>query len=174
MFDGREPSPHGRGRPRTQMTASLDPAFETALEQLRTGLVGTGVDWALTGSTSFALQGVPVEPADIDVQTTAAGAYAIADRFSEHIVRPVAYSESETIRSHFGALELNGVPVEVMGAVQKRREDGTWEPPVDITAHREVVDVRGCRLPVLSLAYEARAYERLGRTDRAALLREHA
>lgn len=93
---------------------------------------------------------------------------------TRHPLLSVEYAELESIRSHFGVLDFDGVPVEVMGAVQKRREDGTWEPPVDITAHREVVDFRGGRLPVLSLAYEARAYERLGRTERAALLREYA
>jgi hypothetical protein len=34
-----------------------------------------GLDWALTGSTSFALRGVPVEPDDVDVRTTERGAY---------------------------------------------------------------------------------------------------
>ena len=61
-----------------------------------------------------------------------------------------------------------------MGAVQKRRSDGAWEPPVDVTEHRRFVDLDGRSVPVLSLQYEAAAYERLGRQERAALLSEHA
>lgn len=132
------------------------------------------VSWALTGSASFALQGVPVEPEDVDVQTTAAGAYAIESAFGDRIVDPVSLSAAERIKSHFGALELNGVRVEIMGAVQKRRPDGTWEPPVAVDANRTVVELDGREIPVLSLQYEAEAYDQLGRDERAALLAEHA
>ncbi|WP_254765732.1 nucleotidyltransferase domain-containing protein [Salinilacihabitans rarus] len=144
-----------------------------AIRTLATELEGAGVTWALTGSASFALQGVPVEPDDVDVQTTAEGASEIERRFAERVVEPVSFSAAERIRSHFGAFEVEGVRVEVMGAVQKRRADGRWESPVDVAAHRREVSLDGVCVPVLSLAYEARAYERLGRTERAALLREH-
>nr|WP_247003564.1 hypothetical protein [Halosolutus gelatinilyticus] len=59
-----------------------------------------------------------------------------------------------------------------MGALQKRRNDGTWEEPIDVTDHRTVVD--GVGIPVLSLDYETRAYERLGRSERVALLSEYS
>lgn len=133
-----------------------------------------GVAWALTGSTSFALQGVPVEPDDVDVQTTAEGAHEIAGRFEGDVVEPVTPSQAEGIRSHFGRLALSGLDVEVMGGLQKRRPDGSWTQPVDVTEHRRSVQLRGRAVPVLSLSYEARAYERLGRDERADLLREHA
>ncbi len=132
------------------------------------------VEWALTGSVGFALQGVPVEPGDVDVQTDRAGAVAIERAFEDHVVESVAHVESDRMRSYLGRLELSSVDVEVIGAVQKRRGDGTWEDPVDVTTHREYVTWRGHDVPVLSLAYEAEAYERLGRTERSAMLREYA
>lgn len=128
--------------------------------------------WALTGSTAFALQGVSVEPHDIDVQTDAAGAVAIAARFPEAVVQPVAFSGTERIRSHFGVLEIGGLRVEIMGALQKRLPDGGWEAPVDVAALRRWITVGELRLPVLDLAYEARAYRWLGRIDRAELLED--
>lgn len=129
--------------------------------------------WALTGSLSFALRGVPLEPDDVDVQTTEVGAYALERRLAERVVEPVSFEESESIRSHFGALEVGGVRVEVMGDLQKR-VDGRWERPVDVTAHRRWISVEDTEIPVLSLAYEAEAYDDLGRDERAALLREYA
>lgn len=152
----------------------LDERYEAVLETLSTTLVDCSVTWALTGSTSFALQGVPLTPNDVDVQTTEEGAYAIEDSFPEQVVEPVSFSESESIRSHFGALELDGLRVEVMGALQKRRSDGTWESPVDIEQRRRFVDLEDLRVPVLSLQYEAEAYRQLGRTERADLLDEYA
>jgi hypothetical protein len=131
------------------------------------------VDWALTGSMSFALQGVPVDPSDVDVQTDEPGARAIQAAFPDRVVDPVEYVESERIRSYLGRLEVAAVDVEIIGALRKRREDGTWELPVDVTRHRRFVTWRDREVPVLSLSYEADAYERLGRTERAAPLREH-
>ncbi|ELY49665.1 nucleotidyltransferase domain-containing protein [Natronorubrum bangense] len=151
----------------------IEKQYLNALETLSATLDGRLDVWALTGSTSFVLQGVPLTPNDIDVQTTEDGAYAIEKLFAEEIVEPISFSETETICSHFGAFELDDVRVEVMGAIQKRQSDGTWEPPVDISEHRRFVDLDDIRIPVLSLQYEAEAYEALGRSERANLLSEY-
>jgi hypothetical protein len=147
------------------------PAHLDALRTIHDRLRGSAVNWAVTGSLGFALQGVPVEPADIDIQTDEAGAYEIERRLSEFVVRPVAFSSAERIRSHFGVLVIDGVRVEIMGDIQKRREDSTWESPVDLQRHKRNVEVEGMSVPVLSLEYEREAYLRLGRTDRAEMLR---
>lgn len=152
----------------------LPPAYRETVYRLVTALDETGVEWALTGSVSFRLQGVPVDPNDVDVQTTKMGAYEIESRFADAVTDPVTFVDSGAMRSYLGELELNGLPVEVIGQLQKRRPDGTWKPPVDITDHRRFVDLDDVAVPVLSLAYEADAYQRLGREDRAALLREYA
>lgn len=144
-----------------------------ALSILMDRLDGTEIVWALTGSLGHALQGVPLEAHDVDVQTDERGAYSIEDRLAGFVVRAVGLSSTDRIRSHFGAFSVGGVVVEVMGALQKRLPDGSWEPPVDVVSHRKYVTAAGRSVPVLDLAYEADAYEILGRTDRAALLRRH-
>lgn len=153
---------------------SLDRSYLGVLRTLSSALESRSVPWALTGSASFALQGVPLSPNDIDVQTTEAGAYEIAETFPDRVVEPVSFSEAESIRSHFGVLDFDGIRVEAMGAVQKRQPDGTWEHPVDVTDHRTFVDADGTRIPVFPLRYEAEAYEQLGRSERASLLAEYA
>ena len=79
------------------------------------------VDWAITGSLGLALHGIDVQVNDIDIQTDASGAYRIEKVFEENVVRKVEFAESEKIRSHFGELEVEGVKVEIMGALQKKR-----------------------------------------------------
>ncbi|MCW5852548.1 MAG: hypothetical protein KIT87_20910, partial [Anaerolineae bacterium] len=64
--------------------------------------------WAVTGSVGMALQGIPVEPHDIDLQTDAAGAYEIQRRLAEYSVQPVAFLAGERMRSHFGRLVIEG------------------------------------------------------------------
>lgn len=157
----------------TSLPAMVPEAHVAALRVLVERLASTAIVWALTGSASFALQGVAVPVHDIDVQTDAAGAYRIAELFADEVVRPVAFSGTERIQSHFGALSIAGVTVELMGGLQKRLPDGRWEEPVDVRAHRRFVQLADLTLPVLNLAYEERAYRTLGRVEKAELLRRY-
>lgn len=142
-----------------------------ALRIILSALEGRPPDWAVTGSLGMALQGVPVEVHDIDLQTDRQGAYTIERLLSAWAVSPVRYLESERIRSHLGALEIEGVRVEIIGAVSKRLENDGWEEPVDVALHRHWVESAGLQVPVLSLAYECEAYRKLGRPEKAELLR---
>lgn len=153
--------------------ALVPPAHLAALRLLVERLASNDTVWALTGSASFALQGIAVPIHDIDVQTDAASAYRIAELFADVLVRPVVFSGTKRIQSHFGALVLGEITVELMGAVQKRLPDGHWEQPVDVRAHRRFVQLAELTLPVLDLAYEERAYRLLGRVEKADLLRRH-
>ncbi len=149
----------------------IDPAFVAVLRQIVTKLQDGEVNWVLTGSVSFALQGLSLEPHDIDIQTDEQGAYEIERRFSSRVSRNVMYSAGERMRSHLGALLIDGIEVEIMGDIQKRLEDGTWEAPVDLNSHRCFVHFEGLQVPVLSLEYEAQAYQKMGRLERAEMLR---
>jgi hypothetical protein len=152
------------------MTAMVAPAYLTILRQIYDMLDGSGVRWVVTGSFGFVLQGLPVEPHDIDIQTDAVGAYEIARRLAAYAIRPVAFVESARMRSHLGELHIDGIPVEVMGDIQKRSTDGSWEPPVDLERHRREVEIDGMQIPVLPLTYEREAYRTLGRVATVHLL----
>ena len=152
------------------MDTDIEIRFRDALLEILARLDDTDIPWALTGSLGHRLQGVPVTPHDIDLQTDEAGAYGIAKRLSDFLVEPIRFVESERIRSHLGRFFIRGVAVEVMGAVQKRLPDGSWEQSVDVRPIRTYATLAGRRIPVLSLDHERRAYEILGRHDRAELL----
>ena len=149
----------------------LNPDYLKVLRKINTRLNITSVNWAVTGSLGFALQGVPVEPNDIDIQTDKRGAYEIERYFSEFMTKRVTLSSTEKIRSYFGEFMINRIKVEIMGDIQKSLEDGSWENPVDLEHHKRVVQVEGMQVPVLSLEYEYQAYLKLGRVDKAEMLR---
>ena len=69
---------------------------------------------------------------------------------------------------------IEGITVELIGAVQKRGLEDSWEVPTDPAEHRRFVRLGDLQIPVLSLEYEAVAYAELGRHERAELLRHHA
>ncbi len=151
-------------------TSLIDPIHLSILRIIYHRLHGTKTNWAVTGSLSFALQGVPVTPNDIDLQTDKIGAYALQCLFSEFVIRNVTFSSTDKIRSHFGILLIDGVSVEIMGDIQKRLGDGTWEEPVKLERYKQFVAVEDMQIPVLSLDYEHQAYLTLGRFERAQLL----
>lgn len=148
----------------------LPPLHQKVLHTIAHRLVDQSLIWVVTGSCNFVLQGVEVAVNDIDLQTDSVGAYAIQQLFQEYVVTPVTYRESPHIRSHFGALEIDSTTVEIMGDIQKRLPDNTWDDPVNLSQHRRWVEVADMRIPVLSLEYEHYAYRLLGRTEKADML----
>jgi hypothetical protein len=150
---------------------SLPQTHWAALEQICRRLEAEQITWALTGSAGLALQGVPVEVHDLDLQADEVNVYRIERLFQAQVTRPVAFSATEQIGSHFGALEIDGIKVELMGGLQKRLPNGEWEPPISVTALRCFVEVNNLRVPVLPLRHEYEAYLMLGRPAKAELIR---
>ncbi len=150
----------------------IEPRFLAVLREIHSRLKDSGIDWAITGSLGMALQGMELPVHDIDLQTDAAGAYAIERLFAESVIRPVADATKGSIRSLLGAFELHGVTVEVIGDMQKRLDSGLWEEPVRVPDHRVWLSREGMRLPVVSLEHEYQAYLLMGRREKAQMLRD--
>jgi hypothetical protein len=146
--------------------------YLAVLRRIYERLKDSDVKWVITGSLGMALQGIDIEVHDIDIQTDQKGAYEIERELSEYVIAPVRYIQSERIRSHLGKLEIDGITVETMGAMQKRTNEQTWEEPVRVEEHRKWVKIEGMRIPVLSLEYEYQAYLKLGRAEKAKMMKE--
>lgn len=144
--------------------------FKKALKQIVAALEDQGISWAVTGSMGYGMQGVPVTPNDIDLQTDVQGAYEIEQILCDFTSRSVTPKTSDNMRSVLGRLEIEGVKVEIIGGVQKKQPDGSYEPPVDIEEHKHFVEYQGMQVPVLDLNYEQKAYLRLGRLEKASML----
>jgi hypothetical protein len=150
----------------------VEKRYLDVLRQICELMQGSQFDWAVTGSLGMVLQGMDLPVHDIDIQTDEDGAYEIERRLSEFVVKPVLFKGSDRMRSRLGKLAIDGIQVEVMGAIQKRLPDDSWEPPVQVAEHRRWVEIKDLKIPVLSLEYEAEAYRLMGRDDRAAQVRE--
>lgn len=148
----------------------MESAHHRALQLMLHALGSCQQAWALTGSCGMALQGVPLAVHDIDVQSTRRGVYELAELLSEHITTPVRYLASARVRSFLGSALVGSVQVELIGDIEKRLPDGTWDRPPQLKKVIRHVEYRGWRVPVLDLHYEEQAYRKLGRTERADLL----
>jgi len=148
----------------------IDKNYIDVFRKIYSHLNDSTINWAVTGSFSFALQGIDIVPNDIDLQTDKIGAYSIENLFRDYVTKKVKFSSTEKIRSHFGKLSIDGIKVEIMGDIQKRLEDGSWEDPVDLLRYKKIIESLGMKVPVLSIEYEYKAYFKLGRVDKADIL----
>lgn len=51
--------------------------------------------------------------------------------------------------------------------------DGIWEEPVDLGKYKRYITVNGMEFPVLDLDYEYNAYIKMGRVEKALLLKRY-
>lgn len=127
--------------------------------------------WVLSGSAGLRLQGVDIPVNDLDLQTDVESVSLLEEKLAEFMKVPVHIWETEHTLSHHGQAEINKLQVELLGDICHRRADGTWENPPDIKSDRLWVEWLGLSIPVLPLAYEASAYEKMGRAQKAELIR---
>lgn len=130
--------------------------------------------YAITGSVTLFLHGLDVSIGDIDVQTTAAGAYQVERLLTEDCepLTAVYFRESELIRSHYGKLNLRNVETEIMGQVQHRLSHGGWKDAPDLAQIIDHVAYNEITIPATSLQHELIAYQEIGRTDKTRIIQE--
>ena len=122
--------------------------------------------WAITGSLGLALQGFPCQPHDIDLICQSADVPALQKALQPWLLKPASLSAHEQIRSELARLEVLGCPVELMGGLEVRQPDGSWQPPPPLAAITRWVACPGWLLPVLDPLHELQSYRLLGRTEK--------
>jgi hypothetical protein len=141
------------------------PRWRQVLRRVASELQQAGLEYKLSGGASTALHGVWLPVKDLDLEMDAVHAYRFQQLFQEYVTQPVALSENDRYRSHFGRFEINRVSLEVMGDLQ-RREGEQWKP--SWTRTLELIDLDGTPVRVSWLEEETLAYMRRGRLERAA------
>ena len=133
-----------------------------ALKIITEKLRNQQIIWSLVGSTNLALQGVKVEPNDIDILTNGKDAFKIHELLKEYEVRPVELKQLDIFESYFSELNINGVKVEIMGDL-KRKIGEDWTPLIERLNKTIMIDVENVKVPVTPLEEELKAYKKLGR-----------
>jgi hypothetical protein len=130
-----------------------------ALKLVCKDLETSNVRWVLAGSLSLALQGVKVEPNDIDLLTDRRGAFRINAILKKYEKKEVTYSETEKVSSFLGIFEIQGVKVEVMGAYRERQ--GTrWVSLSKRLENPRIIGIDGVRIPVSPMEDQLASYRR--------------
>lgn len=150
---------------------AISESFDAALSTISERLSLTKVRWVIIGSTSLALQGVSVQPNDIDILTDKSGALKINRKLKDYQFRPVRFSRTTSFESYFGSFVIGGVTVEVMGDL-RIKYGGLWVALSGRLDCPVVVERNTMRLPVAPIAEQLASYEKLGRLTDARKVEE--
>jgi S-adenosylmethionine-dependent methyltransferase len=135
-------------------------------------LTEEGIPFCVVGGASLALRCLEVEFNDLDLEMPVEAAYRFQELFADHALTPVAWRVGKNVRSHFGQFEIDGIHVEVMAGVERRRiGQETWAP--FSVGMQTTVTLEGQSIPMLELEEEALAALRRGRLERAAQILRH-
>ncbi|MFH0973633.1 MAG: hypothetical protein V1817_02505 [Candidatus Micrarchaeota archaeon] len=140
-----------------------------AIKEIHRRLKGKNVTWVITASASLALQGIDVEPHDIDIATDVLGEKAFGKIFSEG-TKPVKLSETNLFRSHISEFTVKGLQVHVVRGFKAKLKGNWWSPKTLQNAKK--IRFKGMTLRVSNLQEELFFYENSGRRKDAGKARK--
>jgi hypothetical protein len=142
-----------------------------ALEFLLKRLPLTEYIWVLSGSGGLRLQGVDVPVHDLDIQTDEKNIYLIEKKLARFMKMPVHIWDSPGMRSLDGRAVVRGIEIELLANIAHCQPDGSWYSHTDLSRLIWVL-THSLRIPVFPLEDELDAYLAMGRTEKAALIRQ--
>ena len=147
---------------KTDFVLNFNPQIIKVLKIVAQKLEQAKVAWVLIGSTSLALQGVAIEPKDIDILTDKRSALKINQLFKKYQVRLVVFSQTDLFQSFFGEFKIKGIKIEVMGELKEMIKND-WQDQSYRLKNPSLIELEGTKIPVSSLKDQLRAYQFLGR-----------
>lgn len=127
--------------------------------------------WAVGGSASLALHGLPVEPRDLDLLVDHAAADEMVDGLRDAVVSDETGWDRGDVRAVRRALAVvHDVEVEILEAVEAVGTAGNVVAATPDLSQVDRIVVNGRPIPVLPLATMQVLLDATGKRDRAALV----
>jgi len=144
------------------------PAWRTALGELP---IVRGGRWAVGGSASLALHGLPVDPRDLDLLVDHVAAAGLVDGLRGAVVSDQARWDRGEVRAVRRVLAVvHGVEVEILEGVEAVGPTGDVVAATPDLDHVDQIIVGGRRIPVLPLPAMRVLLEATGNRERAAMI----
>jgi hypothetical protein len=146
------------------------PAWLTVLGELPVVRRGR---WAVGGSASLALHGLPVDPRDLDLLVDHAAAAEMVDGLRDAVVSDEASWDRGDVRAVRRALAVvRGVEVEILEGVEAVGPAGDVVVATPDLDDVDRIIVSGQQIPVLSLSTMQVLLDATGKRERAAMVAE--
>ena len=143
--------------------------WQRALLQLPTADIGR---WAVTGSAALALQGVAVEPRDVDVIAEESAALAMIGHLGVLVLEDEVWWDRGDVRAARRSLAVvEGVELEILVGVETHSNGAVQRCTPDLS-QVDLVIVGGREIPVLALESLIQILEAMGKNERVAMAKD--
>ena len=123
----------------------------------------------IVGGSNHFIRGINIRPNDIDLVCDIETARSFLQRLGLPPTE-LAYTESNTIISHYAKLIVADFPVEIMCHARTLGVSGEWRGFPDVDGSIDIFQVGGVSVHLAKIECEIVVYKHLGRHDRVALL----
>ena len=122
------------------------------------------VNYAFIGSANLYIQGLKVEPRDIDILTDVEGIKEIDKILAEYRTKEIYFDESEGRNSFRSFYKIEGIEIEVLGNVNSiaRRPEALEK--------NFLINFNGVNIPCFLIVDELEAYRKMGRTEKVEII----
>lgn len=120
------------------------------------------ISWAIIGSANLSLQGVEVNPLDIDIITDFAGFNTIVDLMQKNVDGLAEYVESGKIASYYVKLCINNIYIDVFSNIKNMIDGQYLDIHFDWQENVIIFNLSGFKVPVMSLIFERKVYKMIG------------
>jgi hypothetical protein len=154
-----------------RQAARLEPVpWRETLHELCRRTSGRESSWWLAGSTALAVRGARIEPGDIDLVCSGAGALSLGVIFADALIEPVVCDTSSPLSDYWGRAFLTA-RLEWLGAAKAGVDSPSPSDFGPVAASRlETVTWEGWPLRVPPLDLQRAVSQRRGLTARVALI----
>lgn len=133
---------------------------------LQLPLTGVG-HWAVTGSAALALQGIAIEPRDVDIVADESAASALIDHPNVFVVQDEVGWDRGDVRAARRSLAIvEGIELEILVGVESR-SNGVIQISAPNLIKVDLIIVAGLEIPVITLQNMIPILEAMGRGERA-------
>jgi len=145
----------------------LSKEFKDVIKLICSGIKDKRIKWALVGSTNMYLQGINVDPNDLDITTNINSLKIFEKEFNEHIIKPISKNikKKYSFKTNELKLLIKGIEVQIIG----EHDNGVYFENIN-KGNIVLVGLDNIKIPCLSLSSEADAYSKTGRNNKADLI----
>ena len=127
-------------------------------------LENKNIQWVVTTSCALILQGIKLDPQDIDILTNKEDSIKINQILNDYKIKEFKNMTSNIFDSTLNKFLINNCIVEVMGNFNvKSRFDGKWHDLSYMLKNPNIVEIEKVRIPVLSILQSMGMYQMMGR-----------
>jgi hypothetical protein len=146
----------------------INKKFKETIKLICTRFRGKNIDWAIIGTTNLALQGIKIEPKDLDIVVNKYSLKMIENLFNNFIVQPIRKQKSviKDIPDFYELkLKIKSVDVHISG-----EEKGS--PFLKGMKNKKMIRLENINVPCLSLKAGMKVYSKMGRKSKVKLIKK--